>query len=212
MQEHNIDGQDKPNDPSGKILTWLERIALFFVFWGIVFKVLHWAGAGFISILALSALSMVYFLLWVKPISEKKSGINVFVSILAFGGMSVGLMGILFKLMFWPGAHMMLYTAILIGLVTLVMCAVGLLKEDSGYDRSTIRWILTRQIPVMLVMITLVSVNQITYYKNFGPLGDNEEFMQLYEDCHYRRENCEEKRAYLDSAYFQQYVEPQNHE
>lgn len=191
-----------------KILTWLERLALFFTLMALSFRLLHWPGSGYLFISSLSWLSFLYFFLWVRPIIEKKPGFNIFLTIVAVGGMSVAYMAILFKIMFWPGAHFMLWMAIFIGLTTLALSALGLIKDNSSYDKPNIKWVLYRQVPIMLIMIVMVSVNQVTYYRTFGSLRDDEKFMELYEDCHTKRINCEQKRAYEDSVYQVKYSSP----
>lgn len=79
---------------------------------GILFKFLHWPGANMILLTsALVTIVMLTVLLTRKP---GPWTLHVQRPAMLFGSISMALMGVLFKMMHWPGANIML----LLGLLT----------------------------------------------------------------------------------------------
>jgi hypothetical protein len=75
----------------------------------ILFKIFHWPGGSMLLILSLMGLSFCYFPLGfvffkTKGMKNEKAGVSI-----VFGWLlTVSIIGILFKLMYWPGAAFML--------------------------------------------------------------------------------------------------------
>ncbi len=83
----------------------------------IIFKLMHWPGAGVLMVLSLLGLALCYFPFGFYFFSDKifKTQ-NIGISIVFGWLLSVCIIGILFKLMYWPGSSPML----LIGTLTAV--------------------------------------------------------------------------------------------
>ncbi len=94
-------------------------IAMFLL--GVLFKTLHWPGAAIIlfSGTALSAVTLASLLV------RRPGPWSVLIErpVMLFGSISIALVGLLFKMMHWPGANIML----LIGLMT---CAAWFLTSS----------------------------------------------------------------------------------
>lgn len=87
-----------------------ETIISIFIVIGITFKyLLHWAGGNIMLILSISALSVIYFPLAFYFFSYKGIKNQIFpLSIIGGIALSAAVMGILFKIMYWPGSDVML--------------------------------------------------------------------------------------------------------
>ncbi len=123
---------------------------------GILFKFNHWPGASMFFILGISLLNIFYYpfgLAYLQGISLKSilnkaayQNTTVFISLLAvFGGMSLAmlLIGIQFKLQFWPGAHVMLmagivFTSIILSIAVFMLKGANQQKLKRLYVRGGI--------------------------------------------------------------------------
>jgi hypothetical protein len=85
---------------------------------GLIFKFLHWPGAGIMLILGIGILSLVFlplmFLLKVKEKQSTKDKVTIGLGTLS--GILIS-MGILFKVMHWPGANIMMQGSIAVMLL-----------------------------------------------------------------------------------------------
>jgi len=86
-----------------------EKIILGIVALGLLFKFLHWPGAGPILVVSVTSLAMLYlgggfWFLQNKKEQQKRTALAVAAGIL----FAISCVGILFKLMYWPGAKAML--------------------------------------------------------------------------------------------------------
>lgn len=90
-------------------------IAASFLTLGIILKFLHMPGAAVGIVLGIGGMSFVFLpLLFLLKIKEQKETKNkVLIGLGTFAGILMAL-GILFKIMFWPGANMMALTSLLI--------------------------------------------------------------------------------------------------
>jgi hypothetical protein len=130
------------------VLAAIVALALFFKF------ILLWPIANQLIILSLSILSMIYMFGSVYFFSYKKvNHQNFAVTILGGLGMSVALTGIMFKVMYWPGAQPM----ILISLMSIVpILIISLVSGNNLVLSPTI----TREEEIEKIS------NLINYYKN----------------------------------------------
>ena len=101
----------------------IEKILVLLIFLGVLFKVLHFQGAYPLIIIGVGSLSIVYFLSgvinksgtpkWLQKLFTDKDQNNLLVPNLVFGYVfSIGLIGILFKVMMYPGDGPMLTVGI----------------------------------------------------------------------------------------------------
>jgi hypothetical protein len=118
---------------------WKERLRTGFgifclsaFFLGVIFKTMHWPGAG-----PLFVLSMVLFSLGFVPaymINKFRNSENGAEKAMhVFGGIVVSFitLGIAFKIMHWPGANILLMLATLLLLMGYLPCYVRASKKDS---------------------------------------------------------------------------------
>ena len=84
-------------------------IGAIFIAIGVLFKMMHWPGAG-VAILLGSTLLAIYSLLYMYEKMQAATGIeNAFIIFFGISGILL-CMGFLFKVMHWPGAGAMIYT------------------------------------------------------------------------------------------------------
>jgi hypothetical protein len=81
---------------------------------GITFKFMHWPGANVMLILGLSSFALLFIpLLLRKKLKEGTSERNTLMNTLGASGLTLFSLGILFKIMHWPGASVMLLMSVL---------------------------------------------------------------------------------------------------
>ena len=97
---------------------------------GYVLSLLHYNPGEFLFSLSLTALSVFYFFLAFKPFDN---GYNTFVSKLIHWGYSVGMIGIMFILMTWPGGT----TVQLLGIISQVLALIFYLVLDKAMHKLT---------------------------------------------------------------------------
>lgn len=85
---------------------------------GLIFKFLHWPGASMMLILGIGLLSFMFLpLMFILKIKEKQSlKDKAIIGIGTFSGILISL-GILFKVMHWPGANIMMQGSIFVMLL-----------------------------------------------------------------------------------------------
>lgn len=82
---------------------------------GILFKFMHWPGAGMSLVLGISISSLIFLpLMFVLKVKEKQSSRDKLITGLGALAGSALSMGILFKIMHWPGANVLGMSAILL--------------------------------------------------------------------------------------------------
>ncbi|UGS19788.1 hypothetical protein [Flavobacterium cyclinae] len=85
-----------------------KTLSLIFIL-SLIFKLMHWPGAGPLMIISLLGLAFCYFPFGFYFFSDKNFKTqNIGISIVFGWMLSISIIGILFKLMFWPGAAPML--------------------------------------------------------------------------------------------------------
>lgn len=106
--------------------------SLFFV--GLVFKLMHWPGAGILTVFSLVLVSLFYFYLGigvfnnlsVKQMFNRKNYTHKVRFNLLFGALfgivlATLVIGILFKFMLWPGGNILLSVGLISLLISLVV-------------------------------------------------------------------------------------------
>ena len=90
---------------------------------GIVFKFMHWPGANPLILLGIVSLSLLFLpLLFTLKIKEKQSKKDKVVLVLAAFAATGFSLGVLFKLMHWPGNNMLVMSSI--GIILLVFLPI----------------------------------------------------------------------------------------
>ncbi len=103
---------------------------------GVIFKKMHWAGAGAlltIGAVALIAFFIIYLFMGIKPLStdlEKACGYA--------GGiaMCLTLLGFLWKIQHWPGANILILLSLCALLVTCILLIIDSIKETDSNKQS----------------------------------------------------------------------------
>lgn len=91
-----------------KIMLFSGITSAFLVAVGILFKFMHWPGAGISLVLGISLSSLLFLpLMFVLRVKEKQSSRDKLITGLGALAGSALSMGILFKIMHWPGANML---------------------------------------------------------------------------------------------------------
>lgn len=139
-----------------KVVKVIEKVLVGLTMLGLVVKLLHWPGGAMLIILGLGILAMfypiaAYFLF--SPVKyaqlegfavNKTSPGRVVLSLGTGLCLPVGVIGLLFKMMHWPGAAVML----LIGLVTIVPIAIVSLVRYAGDKEDFYKQIAIRTVIV----------------------------------------------------------------
>jgi len=136
-----------------------ERILIGLGILGILLRMLHWPGGNIALVLSLSLLAIFYFagsyflfnptkVTTVDGIDYKQaSAPRVTMAILTGMSLPVAVIGILFKVMYWPGAAVML----LVGAITLLPFAVVALVTYSVKKEEFYKEIAFRTVVVLLL-------------------------------------------------------------
>ena len=90
-------------------------ITTFFLLIGVLFKIMHWPGAGILIVLFGSLLAMYVFLVAGANISKYK-GRKFLQACNGIGGFGASILaiGLLFKIMHWPGSGAMMFLGLFI--------------------------------------------------------------------------------------------------
>ncbi|SCY88424.1 GldL-related protein [Flavobacterium caeni] len=135
---------------------------------GLLFKLLHWPGGSFFIIISLGILMMVYFpfgfyFLSGKTIKDQNAAASIFAGMF----LSTPVVGILFALMHWPGAMMMLMIG-LMGAVPLTIVVFILRSQknkpelDDYYNKLFLRCV------VITAIALLIWTSQLMGFKVFS--------------------------------------------
>ncbi|MFT6166691.1 MAG: glucan phosphoethanolaminetransferase (alkaline phosphatase superfamily) [Vicingaceae bacterium] len=175
-----------------------EKILLLIALLGLTFKLFHWPGASALLILSLSALSVFYMYfsfaffngIELRKVFKKESytGISTLRIVGAIGtglGLSVALVGILFKLSFWPGATMQLITGLAVLLIVTVISFFKLKNSNDGYYFK----VLKRAVPVVSICITLIYIPTQVWLELRYP--NNPEYVQALIEAEANPSNSE---------------------
>jgi hypothetical protein len=114
-----------------------ERICIILAVAGLLFKLMHWPGAGIMIVLGFSALSMIYFILGWLLFRARKSKATIWgLAIPAGFFLSTAVIGVMFKLQYWPGSSANLAAGGFISLVVIAPIAFFLMRKYEGLDES----------------------------------------------------------------------------
>lgn len=98
-----------------KIMMYSGITSAILVAIGILFKFMHWPGAGITLVMGISMSSLIFLpLMFILKVKEKQSSRDKLITGLGALAGSALSMGILFKIMHWPGANMLGMGAVLL--------------------------------------------------------------------------------------------------
>ena len=133
-----------------------EKIFTLIFLGGLVFRALHWPGGGIISTISLMSIAILYFPAGFYFFCDKMiSRQNLALSIISGFFLSYIPMGILFTIMHWPGAQIVLLVGMIAAPVFLVVTYI--LKNKATED-------LTTYFNNMLLRISVLTILSIVFF------------------------------------------------
>lgn len=168
--------------------------AIFLV--GLVFKLMHWPGAGPLLVVSLSTLILLFFFgsfyfFSDRELKRQKLGLSIAAGII----LSWSCIGIMFRLMYWPGGKNMLGIP-MIGLPVVLAVALYLREKSPGdlqvyYRNMLLRVLLVGLLAVPLYFASNKDLLQIQYPNdpeavrikaNYFDHPENEAYAKEYHD------------------------------
>ncbi|MDF2454077.1 MAG: hypothetical protein K0R51_70 [Cytophagaceae bacterium] len=135
----------------------VEKIILGVVALALVFKFMHFAGANMILVVSLSTLAMVYFgggFWFAKGKDEQK---RTGLAVIAGMAFSITCMGILFRLLYWPGGKAMLMLPALA--LPILLAVIFYLKGKENQALETDKKLLIRVVVFAVLAISFYTVS-----------------------------------------------------
>lgn len=152
----------------------IERLLWIIAALALAMKVMHLPLSSFLLIISISTLMMLYFFLsWLLLPSPTRKDQVLALSILAGVGISIALMGVLFKLQRWPlsGFHLLLGGTWLAG----IAIAAGVVRSSRAALRAYTKGLLIRIIPLLAACCLLYALPGATltafYYRDEPEIG-----------------------------------------
>jgi hypothetical protein len=131
-------------------------ISIIVLFIGIIFKMLHWPGAGIIlsiSSLAVAVFFITYLFVGTKSLStgiEKASGISGCIA------MCLTVIAFLFKVQHWPGAGILIIISLIGLLLTGILLIIDAIKE-TDQTKQSIKTLFAFSLTVIVVMLIMIT-------------------------------------------------------
>lgn len=127
---------------------------------GITFKFQHWPGAGVLIVLGLSSFALVFIpILLRKKLQEESSERKTLMNTLGASGLTLFSLGLLFKIMHWPGAAVMLSLSVafvFLGYFLLYLTDKSIDKEiKTNYLRKAFLSVIIGCVVTSLIMVAL---------------------------------------------------------
>ncbi|MCW1148654.1 GldL-related protein [Flavobacterium lacisediminis] len=147
-----------------------EKALLIVFIISLIFKLMHWPGGGPLMVLSLTFLAFCYFPFGFYFFSDKTfKNQKIGVSILFGWLLSVAIIGIEFKLMFWPGSKVMLLVGCMSAAI-LLLAGFSLFKKSNEDLKNYYKNLLTRTVVIFVfATICLILPNSVLinhYYSN----------------------------------------------
>jgi hypothetical protein len=132
-----------------KFLLIFGYFILFPICFGTLFKLMHWPGAGPLLVLGISSFSMFFIpLFFIERMISNRKGLSIVTNIFAMLSTFMMFMGVLFKVMHWPGAGpLLVFGTVLFICPTLILYVIQQFKDTertfSEYWRLVFASVLT---------------------------------------------------------------------
>lgn len=95
--------------------------SIILILLGVIFKSMHWPGAGVMVVLGLAFFSLIFIPLnIVLKFKDDKARGNQLIMTIGMLTASAATIGVLFKIMHWPGANMMMMTSLLVFMIVFI--------------------------------------------------------------------------------------------
>ena len=147
-------------------------ISSFFLMTGILFKFLHWPGASAMLVLGIGSCSLIFLpLLFVLKVKESVDLKNKFIVLVGMLSAICLSLGILFKIMHWPGANLLGVTAIisLIGLFLPIYFITGIKNPETKTNTIIISLVTCLGAGLFLALVNTrpsATIAEKSYYSN----------------------------------------------
>ena len=147
-------------------------ISSFFLITGILFKFLHWPGASAMLVLGIGSCSLIFLpLLFVLKVKESVDLKNKFIVLVGMLSAICLSLGILFKIMHWPGANLLGVTAIisLIGLFLPIYFITGIKNPETKTNTIIISLVTCLGAGLFLALVNTrpsATIAEKSYYSN----------------------------------------------
>lgn len=156
---------------------------------GIVLKLLHIPGSGLLTVLTLLTLSMFYYAFSFalfngirlrdifKKASYKDTSVKRIIGAVGLGfALSTIIIGVLFKLQFWPGAMVQLMTGLVMTGLILLIATIFYFRSKADFYKRVFRRIAIYGIPGLMLLLTSTATLVDIYYR------DKPEYAALYKE------------------------------
>ncbi len=147
-------------------------ISSFLVMTGILFKFMHWPGAAAMLVLGIGSCSLIFLpLLFVLKVKESVDLKNKFIVMVGMFSAICLSLGILFKIMHWPGANALGITAIvsLIGIFLPVYFTAGIRNPETKTNTIIISLVTCLGAGLFLALVNTrpsATIAEKNYYSN----------------------------------------------
>lgn len=192
-----------------------EKILAVLILIAIGMKLFLIPGGGVLLVLALQTLTIIYFALGFAFFNGirlrnifKKSSYTGISTMRVVGAIVTGiclsnlLVGILFKLQFWPGANPMLIVSLIPTLIVLILVIIKLIKNtDKYYPRIQLRIAIIGTIGLILFLSPTLSLVKIEY-------RNHPEYVKAFEN--YNNYPSIEAEKKLDLEYMRATLSPED--
>ncbi len=137
-----------------KFLIAFGFLIVFIISSATLFKLMHWPGAGPLFVLGITFFSIFFIpMFFIMRMIENSKGLSITVNIMGMVSSSMIFMGVLFKLMHWPGAApMIVFGSLIFSLPTMILYIVFQYKENERKFGEYWRLVVT----VVLVSVFLI--------------------------------------------------------
>ncbi|HTF80436.1 MAG TPA: hypothetical protein VL947_01880 [Cytophagales bacterium] len=176
----------------------IEIILLVTAFIGTLFKIMHWPGATFLLIIGISFYCIMMFPIGLFYRNWQLKVLNFMINLVA--------LGILWKLMSWPGFKLYNSIGIIAAIIALVLLVV-VYRTHSPVIKEN-KFIVVRTLLLTTFCILLGSLGGKNYYRSFvenDPIG-----MELYEKMNDNPNDAQARKAYIKyrSSRYKQFNTP----
>lgn len=168
-------------DNQGQKFDWIwriERILFAVLIIGIMFKLMHWPGAGILLILGLTTLSMLYLLSFIK--SNQGSAMEKFAQKIMATSLSVMMVGMLFSIQHYPGSSTMVNVSVISGILGLLLFTASTKRFDFWNHRYPLRVLVFGLLTIL--MSTSLIFPKITHSAYVAPTADKYASITIYSD------------------------------
>ena len=138
----------------------IEKIICLTFILSLIFKLLHWPGGSVLMILSVLFLVLLYFPLGFYIFNEDKKRLkeNIGISFIFGWFLSISLVGILFKLMLWPGSKSMLIIGFASSLILFIVASM-LKNKRNETDKVYFKNLLIRTGTIFVITLLLLLVS-----------------------------------------------------